>query len=69
MPPEELTPSTTTLKFAFLILVLIVFMMSLRFGSFILGKILSHDKNQILIDGMINARQMMIIPQDPSKKG
>jgi len=56
-------------KFAFLILVLIVFMMVLSFGSFILTYIFSTDHNPILIDGMINSRQMMIIPQNPSKKG
>ena len=66
---EFLQSNSIVAKFAFLILVLIVFMMCLRIGSFILGKILSHDKNPVLIDGMINARQMMIIPQDPSKKG
>ena len=56
-------------KFAFLILVLILFMMLLSLGSFILTKLFSKDHNPILIDGMINSRQMMIIPQNPSKKG
>lgn len=56
-------------KFAFLILVLILFMMLLSLGSFILTKVFSKDHNPILIDGMINSRQMMIIPQNPSKKG
>lgn len=56
-------------KFAFLILVLILFMMLLSLGSLILTKVFSKDHNPILIDGMINSRQMMIIPQNPSKKG
>jgi hypothetical protein len=56
-------------KFAFLILILILFMMLLSLGSFILTKVFSKDHNPILIDGMINSRQMMIIPQNPSKKG
>jgi len=56
-------------KFAFLILILIVFMMLLSLGSFILTRVFAKDHNPILIDGMINSRQMMIIPQNPSKKG
>ena len=56
-------------KFAFLILVLIIFMMLLSLGSFILIRVFSKDSNPILIDGMINSRQMMIIPQNPSKRG
>ena len=56
-------------KFAFLILVLIVFMMLLSVGSFILTRVFAADHNPILINGMINARQMMIIPQNPSKRG
>ena len=56
-------------KFAFLILVLIIFMMLLSLGSFILTRVFSKDSNPILIDGMINSRQMMIIPQNPSKRG
>jgi hypothetical protein len=56
-------------KFAFLILVLVLFMMLLSLGSLILSKVFSKDHNPILIDGMINSRQMMIIPQNPSKKG
>jgi hypothetical protein len=56
-------------KFAFLILILILFMMLLSLGSFILSRIFSQDRNPILINGMINSRQMMIIPQNPSEKG
>ena len=41
-------------KFAFLILVLIIFMMLLSLGSFILTRVFSKDSNPILIDGMIN---------------
>ena len=56
-------------KFAFLILVLLVFMMLLSLGSFILTTFFAPSRNPILIDGMINSRQMMIIPQDPAIKG
>jgi hypothetical protein len=66
---EFLSSNSIIAKFAFLILVLIVFMLFLSLGSFILAKIFSNKHNPILIDGMINANQQMVIPQDPSKKG
>ena len=66
---DFLQSNSIVAKFAFLILVLILFMMLLSLGSFILTKVFSKDHNPILIDGMINSRQMMIIPQNPSKKG
>jgi len=66
---EFLQSNSIIAKFAFLILILIVFMMLFSFGSFILARVFSQDHNPILIDGMINSKQMMIIPQNPSKKG
>jgi hypothetical protein len=66
---QFLQSNSIVAKFAFLILVLIVFMMLLSLGSFILNKVFSPNHNPILIDGMINSQQMMIIPQDPSKRG
>jgi hypothetical protein len=66
---EFLQSNSIVAKFAFLILVLLVFMMLLSLGSFILTKVFSPSRNPILIDGMINSKQMMIIPQDPSIKG
>ena len=56
-------------KFAFLILILLVFMMLLSLGSTILTRVFAQKHNPILIDGMMNAKQMMIIPQNPSKQG
>lgn len=56
-------------KFAFLLLVIILFVMALRLGASILSWIFSPSPNPILIDGMIDAKQMLIIPQDPSTKG
>jgi hypothetical protein len=56
-------------KFAFLILALILFLMVLSLGTKLLTWIFSPKHDPILIDGMINSNQMMIIPQDPSIKG
>jgi len=56
-------------KFAFLILILIVFMLLLSLGSAIMSLFFAPSHNPILIDGMINAKQMMVIPQNPGKRG
>lgn len=66
---EFLQSNSIVAKFAFLILILIVFMLFISLGSFILSLVFSQDHNPILIDGMIDANQMLTIPQDPSKKG
>jgi hypothetical protein len=66
---EFLQSNSIVAKFAFLILVLLLFMMLLSLGSAILARVFAQSHNPILIDGMINANQMMIIPQDPSKPG
>lgn len=55
--------------FIFIIIVLICFVVLLRIGTNILGWLLSPSTNPILIDGMVDAKQMTIIKQDPSKKG
>ena len=56
-------------KFAFLILVLILFVMALRLGASMLGWIFSPSPSPVLIDGMVDSKQMLVIPQDPSVKG
>jgi len=66
---EFLQSNSIVAKFAFLLLILIVFMILLSLGSAILSAVFSQKHNPILIDGMIDSTQMMIIPQDPSKKG
>ena len=66
---EFLNSNSIVAKFAFLILILIVFMLLISLGSFILSLVFAKSHNPILIDGMIDSKQMMVIPQDPSKKG
>ena len=55
-------------KFAFLILAIMIFIAALRAGGALLAWIFSPSPSPILIDGMIDSRQMMIIGQDPAKK-
>lgn len=66
---EFVQSNSIVAKFAFLILVLIVFMFLLGLGSKIISFFFKQEHNPTLIDGMINAKQMMIIPQNPSIKG
>jgi len=48
---------------------LILFVMALRLGTSIMSYIFSPSQNPVLINGMIDAKQFMRIPQDPSVKG
>jgi len=66
---EFLQSNSIVAKFAFLILVLILFFMLVSLGTAILNRMFKPKHNPILIDGMIDSRQMMIIPQDPSARG
>jgi len=67
--PSFLQSNSIVAKFAFLILVLILFILALRLGAWLLTWVFSPSSSPILIDGMINAKQMMRIEQDPSVPG
>jgi Concanavalin A-like lectin/glucanases superfamily len=54
-------------KIAFLLLVLFVFAILLRLGIGILGYLLGPDDSPKLINGMVSAKDMIIIPQDPEE--
>ena len=56
-------------KFAFLVMVLLVFIVILRLGTAILAWYFSPPENPILLDGMIDSKKMMVIPQNPRIKG
>jgi hypothetical protein len=56
-------------KFSFLILMLFIFVILLRLGIMALAYFMKPNDSPKLIDGMINAKQMVVINQDPSKKG
>ena len=66
---DFLQSNSLVAKFAFLILALILFVVALRIGSSILSWLFAPSASPILINGMINATQMMIIPQDPKISG
>lgn len=66
---DFLQSNTIVAKFAFLILILILFIFALRLGAWLLTWLFTPSSNPILIDGMINAKQMLRIEQDPSSPG
>jgi hypothetical protein len=66
---EFLESNSLVAKVAFLLLVLFVFVILLRVGISILGYFLAPSGNVKLIDGMVDAKQLIVIPQDPSSEG
>tara|TARA_Y100000996_G_scaffold390461_1_gene351693 strand:- start:48 stop:971 length:924 start_codon:yes stop_codon:yes gene_type:complete len=66
---DFLESNSIVAKFAFLLMIIIIFVIFLKLGTSVLGWLFSPSPDPILIDGMIDSRQMMIIPQDPSAKG
>jgi hypothetical protein len=56
-------------KFAFLLVVIIGFIILLRVGILFLAWLLQPNESPHLIDGMVDAKQMIIYPQDPTTNG
>ena len=66
---EFFSSNSLLAKFAFMILVFIIFVILLRVFTSLLSLIFSPSRSPYLITGMIDAKQMLIIPGDPSAKG
>jgi hypothetical protein len=66
---DFLNSNSIIAQFAFLLLVIFVFIIILRIGVSTLGYFLRPSPSPHLIDGMVDARQMIIFPQDPSSNG
>ena len=56
-------------KFAFLLLVIFAFVILLRVGISAVSYLLTPSSSPHLIDGMVDAKQMIVFPQDPSSNG
>jgi hypothetical protein len=56
-------------RLTFLLLILFVFILLLRIGTSIITWAFSHSTSPILLDGMINSKQMIQIPQNPAVSG
>ena len=66
---EFLESNSLVAKFAFLLLVLFGFIILLRLGISILSYFLKPNESPHLIDGMVDATQMITFQQDPSNNG
>jgi hypothetical protein len=66
---EFLESNSLVAKFAFLLLVLFAFIVLLRLGITVLSYMFKPNMSPHLIDGMVDATQMIIFPQDPSSNG
>jgi hypothetical protein len=66
---EFLESNSLVAKVAFLLLILVVFVILLRLGISILGYMFGPSNTPKLINGMIDAKQIVVIPQDPSSVG
>lgn len=66
---EFLESNSLVAKFAFLILVIFAFVILLRVGISTISYFLTPTSSPQLINGMVDAKQMVIFPQDPSSNG
>ena len=66
---EFLESNSLVAKFAFLLLVLFGFIVLFRLGISVLSWFFAPNDSPHLIDGMVDATQMIIFPQDPSSNG
>tara|TARA_Y100000780_G_C13694281_1_gene420775 strand:+ start:2276 stop:3154 length:879 start_codon:yes stop_codon:yes gene_type:complete len=66
---DFLNSNSYVATFTFLILVVVVFVILMRIGTFILGKMFKPDNNPKLVKGMKIAKKPVVIKQDPSIKG
>ena len=68
-PKEFLESNLLVDKLAFLLLVVFLFIILLRMGISILSYLLTPTDSPHLFDGMVDATQTIIYPQDPSSNG
>ena len=66
---EFLESNSLVAKVAFLLLVLVVFIIAVRFSTQVLSWLFSYSSSPYLIDGMVDAKKMIVIPQDPNSNG
>lgn len=66
---EFLESNSLVAKIAFLLLVLFVFIILLRLGISLIGYFMGPSGTPKIIDGMVDAKQLLVIPQDPSMEG
>jgi len=63
---EFMTSDSIMVKFAFILLILFGFIILLKIGIEVLMWAFSHNDSPKLINGMVDATQMVVYPQDPN---
>jgi len=63
-----LDSNSLVMKFSFLIVVLVVFLLLLRGGASVLGYLMSPSKTPHLVDGMMDGKHMTVVHMDPNLK-
>ena len=66
---EFLQSNTIVGKVAFLIIVLFIFIIVLRLGISLLSWFIQGSTSPHFINGIVDAKQMLIFPQDPTQRG
>lgn len=66
---DFLNSNSIVAQLAFLLLVLFGFIILLRLGISLLGYMLNPSGSPKLINGMVDAKQLIVIPQDPQAEG
>lgn len=66
---DFLQSNSLVAKVAFLIFIVFVFAVLLRVGISLMGYFLGPNSSPRLINGMVDAKQLMVIPQDPTAEG
>ena len=66
---DFLNSNSIVAQIAFLLLVCFGFIILLRLGITVLGYFLAPTGTPKLIDGMVDAKQLIVIPQDPDSEG
>ena len=66
---DFLESNSLVAKLAFLLLVIFGFIILLRVGISVISNLFKPSESPHLIDGMVDATQMIIFEQDPSNKG
>jgi hypothetical protein len=64
----NLNQNSVVAKVAFLLLLLIIFVLLLKFGIYIMGLIFALNQDPYLIKGTASGNKMKNFPQDPNKK-
>lgn len=67
--PSFLESNSLVAKFAFLLLIIFAFVILLRVGISTISYFLTPTSSPHLIDGMVDGKQLIVFPQDPSSNG